>query len=133
MFSWHRLVQHPDQFNLLGCIGIERGLDAVGNKGLQTSELSPVLEFGRVAKNLQEIGFVVAFEKHAFPDMASLNQKVERVTGMRSTVDVVAQIDFDRTIDRGARQVGVNHGEHLLEEIGATVDVADGINTNSIG
>src|SRR5262245_17424140 len=44
MIARHRRLERPDQLGLLGCTGIKRGLDTVGHQGLQSADLSPVVE-----------------------------------------------------------------------------------------
>lgn len=76
---------------------------------------------------------MIAFEEDCLTVMAPFQQEVERVTGIGTTIDVVAEVDFDRAVHRAPGQIGVNFSKHLLKEIGAPVDIAEGINAYSLG
>src|SRR4051794_9691803 len=102
------IMEYPYQFNLRSLVGIERGLQAIRHQGLQTAELAPVLKLGGVPKNVQEKGFVIAFEEYRLALATSLNEKIERAAGVWSAVDVVAEVDFNWALNRAVRQVNVN-------------------------
>ena len=89
------ILEHPYQFNLRSLVGIERWLQAIRHQGLQTAELAPVLKLGGVSKNVQEKGFMIAFEEYCLAVATSFNEKVERAAGVWSAVDVIAEIDRD--------------------------------------
>src|SRR5229473_7484829 len=108
MVARHDLNECRYQVSLLGCVRIERRLDAVGHQGLQTAELPPVLKFRGIAKHLQEIRLMVALEEHRLAVKTSLNEKIEGLGGIGSAVDVVTQKNLDRSAHRIPRYVSVN-------------------------
>ena len=89
------VVQPSNQLNPFGRGRIEQRLDAVGHQGLQSAELPPVIELARVAQDLEEIGFMITFEKNRLTVLAPFDEEVERATGVGAAVDIVAKVDLD--------------------------------------
>lgn len=81
---------------------------------MQSPDLPPVVEFGWVTQHIQAVSLVVAFKAHHLARLASFNQKLERLAGIGAAVDIIAEIDFDWTLHRVARDVHIDHREHLL-------------------
>ena len=75
---------------------------------------------------------MVSSEKCGFTRPTAVDEEVERLTGMWASIDVITEINLDRTVNRAARQVGIDHGKDLLEQIVSPVDVTDGIDSNSV-
>ncbi|MGY4373299.1 hypothetical protein ACVWZ3_000938 [Bradyrhizobium sp. i1.3.6] len=54
------------------------------------------------------------------------------MTRVRSAIDVVAEEDLDRAKRPAVRHVRIDHGEHLLEQMRAAVDIADRIDAHAV-
>jgi hypothetical protein len=96
-------------------------------------EGQPVINFGRLEKNVQEMSLMVAFEKCGLVLEASLIEKIEGVAGIGAAVDIVTQIDFEHAVRRTAGRVGIDQGEHVREQISTSMDVTKGIDPNTFG
>ncbi len=108
-------------------VRVDRGRDAVGHQRLQPSEQPPPIENGRVVEEVRDIGFVVAFEADELAGAAARHQHIQDLAGLRAAVDVIADKHFDRALGRIACTIRIDAREQLGQEIGAAVDVTDGI------
>jgi hypothetical protein len=76
---------------------------------------------------------MVSLQKHGLTCSPAIDEEVERRAGMWASINIVTEIDLDRTMDRAVRQVGVNYGKNLLEQVVAPVDVTYRIKPNAVG
>jgi hypothetical protein len=75
---------------------------------------------------------VIALEEDRVAAAGALDQKVHRALRVRPPVDIIAHVDLDRAIRAAVRDIGVDHPEHLLEQVSASMDVADRIDPNTV-
>ena len=75
---------------------------------------------------------MVSLQKDGFMLAAPLNQEIDGSTGLRPAIDVITEENVDRSFGAERFQVSVDYGEHLLKQIGATMNVADRVETNSV-
>lgn len=102
-------------------------LDTIGRKCLHAAQLLPVLQDGRVLQKTFHHGFVVAAQAHGVIGDEPHREQIEHRARVRSAIDIVAEIDFDRMRDRPAPHVVVDARNYFAQQIGAAVDVADRI------
>jgi hypothetical protein len=79
------------------------------------------------------VGFVVAPEAHHSMVVASPNQEIQHLSGLRPAVDVVTNQYVDDPGRWIRRNVGVDACKALRQKIGATMHVSDRVNANAIG
>ena len=108
-------------------LGSVAQLDAIGRKRLHAAQLLPVLQNRRVLKEPVHHSFMVATQAHRAignePDREQINHR----PGMRTAIDVVAEIDFDSMRDRSAPDVVVDARSDFAQQVGPAVDVTDRI------
>src|SRR6266536_5346718 len=63
---------------------------------------------------------------------AAFDQEIDGSTGFRPTINVIAEEDMNGSLCTDRRQISIDYGEHLLKQLGAAVDVAHRIDTNSL-
>jgi DDE superfamily endonuclease len=112
-------VKCLSQLAPLALIRIDDRRHAVGQKRLEPSELSPVIERGGIAQKPRNIGFVVALEADHAMALATRNQKIEHFTRLRSAVDVIAEQNLNDPGGRVGGHVGVDPGKERPEQVGA--------------
>ena len=110
-----------------GCLALVVQLDAVGCKRLHAAQWLPVLQDGRILKEPFHHSFVVAAQTHGAIGNEPDREQIDHRPGVRSAIDVVAEIDFDRMRDRPAPDVVVDACRDLAQQIGPAVDVTDRI------
>lgn len=94
---------------------------------MQGAESPPRLEFDSAEQETLHQRLVIAAQADGTaPDHAD-GQRVDHRAGMRPAVDIVAEIDLDGVPDRPARQVFVDSGKSFRHEIGAAMNITDGI------
>ena len=108
-------------------LGSVAQLDAIGRKCLHAAQLLPVLENGGILKEAFHHGLVVAAQAHRAIGDESHREQIEHGSRMRSAINIVAEIDFDRMRDRSAPDVVVDARNDFVQQIGASVDVTDRI------
>lgn len=102
-------------------------LDTVGRKCLHAAQLLPVLQDGRILQKTFHHSFVVAAQAHRAIGDEPHREQIEHRSRVRSAIDIVAEIDFDRMRDRPAPYVVVDARNYFAQQIGAAVDVTDRI------
>jgi hypothetical protein len=118
--------------DLLGGVGVERRPDAVGQESLDPANLAPCRKRFRFVQELLDQNLMIAFQKNRLMALAPRDEQIENIPGVRAPVDIVPQKDVHGP-GRGIRlQVGVNPREHLRQQIGAAVYIADGIHTQAL-
>ena len=75
---------------------------------------------------------MIAFEKHCSMALAAFYQQIESLAGFRPAVDIVPEKHVDRMRRPATRQIGVNHGKQLLEQVRAAVGVTNGIRSGPL-
>jgi len=110
-----------------GCLVLVAQLDAVRCKRLHPAQLQPVRQERRVLKEPLHHSFVVAAQTHCAMDNESHREQIEHRPGVRSAIDVVAEIDLNSMCDRSAPYVVVDSRGDLAQQIGPAVNVADRI------
>gem|GEM_PF-4082347 len=125
MSRWQRAMKRRLQLgHRLAVEQISRG-DPVRCKSCQPAKTHPLIEQFRIAQTLDGNLFVVALQKHAFINLSAFEQSIDGLARTWSTVDVVAQKNKNWP-DRGTeRNIGIEAGKKLVEQIEATMNVAD--------
>jgi len=59
--------------------------------------------------------------------LASFDEDIHGSGGFRPSIDVVAKEDMDGAPRADRREISIYYGEHLLKQIGAAVNVRDGV------
>ena len=70
---------------------------------------------------------MIALEADALLPLRAVDQEVDDLARGRPAIDIVAEIDFNRTGNGTGGAVGIGPAERLRQEIGPAVDVANGI------
>src|SRR5207249_1883035 len=106
-------------------------MNAVGGQCLKRAQLLPMGKKALVSKKAFHQGFVIAAQAHRaiFDDTDS--ERVDDGFRIRSAVDVIAQINLDSVLNRPAPDIVIDTCDNLHQEIGAAVDIADGIDARS--
>jgi hypothetical protein len=71
---------------------------------------------------------MVALQEDALVHLTVLDQSVDRFTRRRTTIDIVAQENVNRPYRRSKHDISADPGQQFIEQIEATMNVADGIN-----
>ena len=112
---------------IAGGLGSVAQLDAIGRERLHAAQLLPVVEDGRILKETFHHGFVVATQANRAIRNQPDRQQIDHCPGTRPAIDIVAEIDLDRMCDRSASDVIVDTSDYLTQQVGPTVDIANGI------
>ena len=64
--------------------------------------------------------------------LAPFDEQVYGAAGFRPAIDVIAEENVNGSHRTNRSQISVNYGEHLLEQIGAAVDVRDGVDAYAV-
>ena len=58
-------------------------------------------------------------------------QEVDRSAGLRTAIYVVAEENMNSSHRPDRLQIAIDYSKHLLKQIGAAMNIADGVDTNS--
>ncbi len=111
---------------------IDRRCQPVGCEGHKPSVMTPVLQGCWIIKEFQHYGFMVAFQANHLMGAAAFDQQIKNSPRIGPSVNVVAQKNLDRPLRRGSIEITVDHGKQFFKQISPSMDVADGINFNSV-
>jgi hypothetical protein len=95
--------------------------------------MPPLAEHCGLAQKIGNVGFMVALEAHHAMMLASPNQKIQYLSGLRPAVYVVTEQYLEDPGRRIRRNVGVDAGKALRQKISATVYVSDRVNADAVG
>ena len=110
-------------------------VDLVADQGRTAAVDHPGRAQGTVRDETDQEFFVVALQVHGLEPLQRLvDQHVDHLEGLRSAIDVVAEVHEYLALSRRAfRPVVTNRPVHFGEQIGAAVNVADGIDPRAVG
>ena len=111
----------------------DRRRQPVGHQRLITTIFPPDVESTGVLQNLKQEGFVVALEKDALVAMAALDQQIDGLSRRRTAIDIIAEKHVERSRRRAARDMMIDRAEDIMEQVRASMDVADGIDSDAVG
>jgi len=75
--------------------------------------------------------FVITSEANGAAANHSDRELVDNTFRIRPAINVIAEINFNGSLDRAPLNVRINSIDDVGEEIGATVDIADGIHPDA--
>jgi hypothetical protein len=75
---------------------------------------------------------MIAFQEHRFMLHATFNQQFDGSIRVRSSINVVSEENVDCAPRTYRGEIAVNYGEHLLEKIGASMNVAYRIDAKAL-
>ncbi len=111
-----------------------RRVDAVARQRLPAAIGEPVGTDRDIDEEAQHEVLVVALEVDRFESGGRrLQEQVDDLARLGAAVDVIAEIDHDVARRRPVLGVGRDHGVQKREQVGAAVDVADGIEPRAGG
>ena len=84
-----------------------------------------------VDKKFFEETFVIATEANSAAANHSNGELVDDAFRIRAAINVIAEINFNRPFDRPPSSIGIDSIGDIGKEIGATVDIADGIHPDA--
>ncbi len=112
-----------------GCIQIG-AREAVGFKRLPASHIQPWMKSGWLGKKCLQKRFMISTQAHsAFLNNAPC-QRFDHILRLRTTVDIIADIDFNRCSHRTAGPIIVNSPDNVAQQVGAAMNIADGIDSD---
>src|SRR5262249_6775897 len=100
--------------------------------GLKASELSPVGQHRRITKEVGDKGFMVALEADHLTSLTARNQHIQYLPRPWTSVDVVAEKYFNDLKGWMGRDVGVDDGKKLRQEVGAPVHISDRVDAEAV-
>lgn len=106
-------------------------LDAIGRERLHAAQLKPVLEDGRLLKESFHHSFVVASQTHRAIPNKPYREQIDHRPGIWPAIDIVAEIHFNRACDRPAPDIVVDARCYVTQQVGAAVNIADGIDART--
>ena len=86
-----------------------------------------------VTKKLKQHHLMVTLQENCFVTLGSVDQHIDHLARCWPAVDVVPQKYLYGPLRPNAREVIVDGHEDLCELLGASMDIADGIDANFIG
>ena len=104
----------------------------IGGKGLHAAQSLPVTKDGRILKEMLHDTLVIATQANRAISNQPDRQQIDHGLRMRAAIDVVAEIDFDRMLDRPAPDVVINACDDLAQQVGPAVDIADCIDARTV-
>ena len=75
---------------------------------------------------------MVTFKENRFVIAASSDQKVDGLAGFGPAIDIVSEKDVNCAHRSRVGEISVDHSEHFLKQIGAAMNIADGVDPNSV-
>ena len=94
--------------------------------------MPPVLELCRVFQNVEQKRLVVSLQEDRFVPLATFDEQIYGAAGFRPAIDVVAEKNMKGSPRADRREISIYYGEHLLKQIGAAVDVRDGVDAYAV-
>ena len=111
------------------CLKPRARANPIGCKSLHAAELPPMTEEVGVSKKIFQHGFMVATQAHRTIFNQPNGQQINHRLRIRTAIDVIAQINFDRVLYRPTSKVIFNARDGLHQQVGPAVDVADSIDS----
>jgi len=112
----------------LGCIEISTR-QAIGFKCLPASDIKPGMKSGRIGEKSFQQRLMIATQTDSALLSDAPCQRFDHFFRMGTAVDIIADIDFDRSSYRATGPIIVNSLNDLAQQIGAPVNVAYGIDS----
>jgi hypothetical protein len=91
----------------------------------------PLGEHRRSAKKVEHVALVIAFKANDVMCPRSLDEAVDYVSGCGTSVDIISQKNMKRVAVGIGRKIGVDAGKSLLQQVGAPMNIANGVNSDS--
>src|SRR5215813_7797515 len=116
-----------------GSLLVQGRHDTIGNECFQAAVLPPLFDRSRVAQELGQKNLVVASQTNCLVGSTALDEAVERLSRLRSAVDVITQEQLNRAFDWAICKIAIDAREEPGQEIGSAMDVSDGIYAHAGG
>jgi hypothetical protein len=92
-----------------------------------------LIDSGAIAQATDGDQFVIAFQENSFVGGAMADQSIDGLPGAPATVDIIAEKNMNRSRHRTVGQIRLDPGEQFLEQVEATMNVADGVDPGTPG
>ena len=83
------------------------------------------MEHIRILKEVFENGFMVPAQTDCIPVHKPAAENVDDGLRVIAAVDIVSEIDLDGALNRSSAQIVINALDHVVEQIGSSMNVAD--------
>ena len=100
-----KLGRKPDS---LVAIGIDARFKVIRQQGFETAKLPPFVQASRIGEETWQECFMITAQKDCFMSPLPLQQQVEHISRVGSSVDVVTDKDGNRTGDRTLPAIGID-------------------------
>src|SRR6516162_7822815 len=129
MLLWNRLPQRRGGF-LKALSDHDRGdRNAIRVERFESAKSSPLGRDRRIGQKSFEQRLMVAFERDVSGRERIICQTVQHASRIGTSVHVVAQRDGQAIGDRAFFEILLDLLDHFVEQIGATMDVADDVDS----
>src|SRR6185437_3462536 len=93
----------------------------------------PLLHLGGIGLEIGGNQLVIATQENRFMRGTLADQSIDRFARPLSAVDIVAEENENRPLDRTARLILRDPAEQLVEQVEATMNVADSVDPDTLG
>jgi len=89
------------------------------------------MKTGRIRKKCFQQRLVVATQTYGASLSNAPRQRLDHVFRLRTTIDVIADINLNNMCDRAAYNIILDPLYHIVQEIGPTMNIPNGINSGT--
>lgn len=127
MCLWQRVVKGRLEFGNLLSVWLAFSRHPVGDQGFSAAQTQPLIEQTAITQAFDRDQFMVALQEYRLMRLSMFDQSIDRFAGRWTAIDIITQKNVNRSHRRAERDIGVDPSQQYVEQIQATMNVADGI------